>query len=328
MRREETPQLEAAGQDSFLDVTTNIVGILIILVMVVGMRAKNLPAPNAAEREKSRGKVEALEKEAGKVEYEVRRAQQQLETLELETEERSAEREVLATLMVAAEKDLADLRSQLDAAAQEEFDLKRQIGESERELERSKKEVASLDAEKPPTEKVNHYPTPLSRTVLGKEIHFQLKDGRVAYVPIEEFGEDVRASMRDAVSGARSMADKVGVVGPRNGFEFHYTMAIGVDQARGLVRVQTRQWQLVPVGIQQGAPIDRALSAQSEFRLTLARHNPLDTSVTLWTYPESFADYRRVKEELYRLGYATAGRPLPNGVLIGGSDRGSKSSAQ
>jgi hypothetical protein len=117
-------------------------------------------------------------------------------------------------------------------------------------------------------------------------------------------------------------------VGPRNGFEFHYTMAIGVDQARGLVRVQTRQWQLVPVGIQQGDPIDRALSAQSEFRSTLARHNPLDTSVTLWTYPESFADYRRVKEELYRLGYATAGRPLPNGVLIGGSDRGSKSSAQ
>ena len=37
-----------AGQDSFLDVITNIVGILIILVMVVGGRVKQVvlgPAP-------------------------------------------------------------------------------------------------------------------------------------------------------------------------------------------------------------------------------------------------------------------------------------------
>ena len=35
-----------------------------------------------------------------------------------------------------------------------------------------------------------------------------------------------------------------------------------------------------------------------------------------------------LKEELHNMGYATAGRPLPNGVLIGGSDHGTKSSAQ
>ena len=32
-----------AGQDSFLDIVSNIVGILIILVMVAAVRAKGLP---------------------------------------------------------------------------------------------------------------------------------------------------------------------------------------------------------------------------------------------------------------------------------------------
>ena len=41
MRRDENSNIEHAGQDSFLDVTTNIVGVLIILVMVVGMRTKS-----------------------------------------------------------------------------------------------------------------------------------------------------------------------------------------------------------------------------------------------------------------------------------------------
>ena len=41
MRRTRRPQTEAPGQDSFLDVVANLVGILIILVMVVGARAKD-----------------------------------------------------------------------------------------------------------------------------------------------------------------------------------------------------------------------------------------------------------------------------------------------
>jgi hypothetical protein len=50
-------------------------------------------------------------------------------------------------------------------------------------------------------------------------------------------------------------------------------------------------------------------------------------TLRIWTYPDSFAEYGKLKEELHRLGYATAGRPLPKGVLIGGSDHGTKSSA-
>jgi hypothetical protein len=41
MQRDEDDADQMIGQDSFLDVVTNIVGILILLVMVVGMRASH-----------------------------------------------------------------------------------------------------------------------------------------------------------------------------------------------------------------------------------------------------------------------------------------------
>ena len=41
IRRRES-RIEAGGQDSFLDIVTNIVGILIILVMVIGARVQTI----------------------------------------------------------------------------------------------------------------------------------------------------------------------------------------------------------------------------------------------------------------------------------------------
>ena len=39
-KRTSTDPTEAMGTDSFLDIVANLVGILIILVMVIGVRAK------------------------------------------------------------------------------------------------------------------------------------------------------------------------------------------------------------------------------------------------------------------------------------------------
>ena len=43
MSRTRNHESESAGGDSFLDIVSNIVGILIILVMVAGARVKNYP---------------------------------------------------------------------------------------------------------------------------------------------------------------------------------------------------------------------------------------------------------------------------------------------
>lgn len=325
MSREETNHLEHAGQDSFLDVTTNIVGILIILVMVVGMRAQNpivqASVPTTAE-------LESLNKQAANIEYDVRRMGAEIASIDDEAETKNKVRESLATMIAAAQKDLDDQRANLDSNKQEDFDLRRQVDESHAAVDRDEAELKDLESQKAPVFEVRHYPTPISRMVSGHEFHLQLLGGRVSYVPIDDFIEDVRADMRGSGIDFSHIEDKVGVVGPRNGFEFRYTMAVITDRGRGVVGLRAKEFQVVPVGVQDGETIQRALEPNSEFHRELARHSPQDTVVTMWTYPDSFDTYRQLKEELHRLGFATAGRPLPMGVLIGGSDHGTKSSAQ
>ncbi len=117
---------------------------------------------------------------------------------------------------------------------------------------------------------------------------------------MDEFIDDVRNDMRSSGVNFSTISDKVGVVGPRNGFEFRYTMDVVTDRGRGIVGLRAKEFQLVPVGVQLGETIEQALSRKSEFRNALAAHSPRDTTVTLWTYPDSFEAYRQMKEELTR----------------------------
>ena len=325
MRRDDS-QIESAGQDSFLDVTTNIVGILIILVIVVAMRAQN-PIVSQASIAADEDKLKELGHNAAQVEYDARRLGAQVEEVNREIDAKSEEREALATMIAAAEKAIGDRRAKFDSSDQEDFDIRRQLNEGRAEIDRDAREIESLKSQPRAVQEVRHYPTPISHTVLGHEVHFQLLGGRISYVPIDEFIDDVRADMRGGGTDLAHITDRVGVVGPRNGFEFRYTMDVVMQQGRGVVGVRAKEFQVVPVSI-GGETIEQALGQRSDFRTAMALHSPRDTTVTLWTYPDSFETYRVLKEELHRLGYATAGRPLPKGVLIGGSDHGTKSSAQ
>jgi hypothetical protein len=92
--------------------------------------------------------------------------------------------------------------------------------------------------------------------------------------------------------------------------------------------IRLYECQFLPISPQIGEPAEMALAANSEFREHIAAANPKTTTITLWSYPDSFGLYRRLKEELYRLGFAVAGRPQPNDQPIGGSPHGSKSVAE
>ena len=91
---------------------------------------------------------------------------------------------------------------------------------------------------------------------------------------------------------------------------------------------ELERWTLIPTDRRLGEPVDEALATGSRFREVLAAYPPDGTTVTVWTYEDSFAEFRRLKESLYRLGYSTAGRPLPANHPIGGSPDGTKSAAQ
>jgi hypothetical protein len=323
---EHTEAHESAGTDSFLDVTTNIVGILIILVMVVGVRAQN-PIVEPAPAIESDEKITALSRQAAGVEYEVRRLGEQTEAVEREIKTRSIERQALATMIAAAEKQIEDERARLDSSKQADFDLRRQLEEGRAMAAKAEGDLESLKGIKAPVQEVKHYPTPISRMVRGHEIHFQLTEGRITYIPFDEFFDDIRTDMRRSGRDLISGDDRVGVVGPRNGFELHYTVSAITERGR-IVGFGTNQFVIVPVGIEMGEPLGTALDRKSEFHSVLAHHSPRETTVTLWTYSDSFTESRRIQEELQKLGYATASRPLAKGMPIGGNPHGSKSAAQ
>ena len=88
------------------------------------------------------------------------------------------------------------------------------------------------------------------------------------------------------------------------------------------------EWTLIPTTAQLGEPIDAALAEGSEFRRALADLDRKRTTITVWTYPDSFGAFCRLKKELFQQGFAVAGRPLPDGHPIGGSPEGSRSAAQ
>jgi hypothetical protein len=121
-------------------------------------------------------------------------------------------------------------------------------------------------------------------------------------------------------------AEIVDTLGPIGGFRMRYAVQRR-HTARG-TSLQLAYLELQPESRGLGEPLEAALAPDSRFREKLAMVSPRQYTITVWTYPDSFAEFRKLKKELYEMGYPVAGRPLPEGMLISASPHGSRSSAQ
>ena len=331
MRRVAVREDADPAQDSFLDVVTNIVGILIILVMVIGARVQSLslsseavasPAMTATVEE-----LTSLVQEATSVEHELAELETQMATLAAAANGASMGRmqlaEALAALKVEREVRRAAVDEETALSAQQRAEiatLKEAIADAEEEA----KTLAFDEAE---TEEILAYPTPIGRTVNGDEMHFQLQGGNIAYIPLQELFGMARNRAQRHTGSISQLTNHIESVGPTQGFALDYVIETQVDRARGQILVRSREWVVRPQQRSLGEPLEVAMVEGSAFRRKLSRITPA-TTVTLWCYPDSFEAFREVRAELYRLGIAAAGRPLPDGAPIGGSADGTKSVAQ
>ncbi len=337
MKRHRDDESGLPGQDSFLDIVANIVGILIILVMVVGVRALHAPAeapelsigarPTVDEMSDVMQRAVALQTDIQDLNFQTAAVQQSVA-------QRSYERDSMSALVAAIQQEIAERRADLDANAQVDFDLRVAQSNANAELDRLMKEQFAVESTQN-VEKIESLPTPLSKTVNGREIHYQLRGGRVAWIPMDDL---IEAFQNDARRQAQRLAQRrtlTETIGPLGGFRLRYELervdipAGGPGQyGRIASLVRMTQWRLMPEVDALGETMDQALAEGSKFHLALAGANPNQTTVTIWTYEDSFDDFRTLKKELFALGFATAGRPLPMDILIGGSPDGAKSSAQ
>jgi len=333
-------QDETPGHDSFLDIVANIVGILIILVLVVGVRVKNAPvtlaippAPDetpqqAAELERHAATEAALRKDVLAAHGEIRRLARQAGAY-------AGARNAMATMVAAAEAEIDARRAKLGDEARREFDLKRRLAESQVRLAAIEQQRAQVETAREAPVVIENHPTPISRTVDGDEAHFQLLAGRIAWVPLPRLVDELKARAKRQTGRLQFDSEFTETIGPVDGFRLRYTLVrkqitaeMAVDLGYGGYVVSLARFDLLPLSSELGEPVGAALAAGSEFRRRLAGLRPGRTTVTVWVYPESFAALRRVRDELYRLGFTVAARPLVEGDLIGGSPEGTKSAAQ
>ena len=326
-----------SGQDSFLDIVANLVGILIILVMVIGVRAKEAlveAAITTSTTEVAEADVETPVSVAGQVQSDIHAIQSKLEEVQTEAKIQTTYRHQLATLISAAKYQLDKTQNELDANSRQRLQMVQEFSQAQRQLQDLALAESALQRRADEPVPLEHLPTPLAKTVFGKEVHFQLKRGRIVYVPLNEFVEQLSNEWQQKVWKLKETDEVVEMAGPIQGFRMQYGIAkttAAVNTSAGLQRrevVHVSGFVLHPVREDLGQTTDAALEPDSSFRQALASYDPQRTTVTLWTYPDSYDEFRTVRAELYRLGFTSAGRPLPEGYPIGGSPNGSQSAAQ
>ncbi len=340
MSRHNRQEEASADHDSFLDIVANIVGILIILVVLVGVRAKHAPVSASIAAPSSQASTSEVRDDLAieqRIQADILELNRQGQRMVEEAVLRDRQRNDLAVQVSAAEQQVKSRRERLDAKARADYDLRRRLAEQQTELKETIRQSILAQGEisdAKPTD-LEHHPTPISHTVHGKEIHIQLRDSRVVVVPfdklVEQFkGEFERKAYR--LQHQRELTDKLG---PIDGFRLRYTIeridvTPEIYQQTGRMGsiVRLRRVEFLPSHNRLGETLDEALAEGSQFRRTLSRYRPDRTTVTLWTYPDGFDDFQKLKKLLYQMGFKTAARPLPFDVPISASPDGSRSAAQ
>ena len=339
--------------DSFLDVVANVVGIIIRLILVVWVGARSythLVDKGPAELEPAAAIVEV--KETDEPVYHVMQEEHRqvkrleadlLQELRLVQHERDIRRDMEPVEKESAEniEKLRQAEAQVrDAAAKEASGLQQAAMTTEEIQARCKRlseQIKNLQLQ-PVTHRVLHYRTPVSKAVQGDEFHFELREGRVAFVDIFGLLAEFSARREEIERSLQSNWQTTGRLGPIGAFQMLYT----AERERGLIdslggdkpgtvhgfHYGMKNWQIRPAALDRGESLQEALRPGSAFREIADRLDADQSAVTFWVYPDSFAAFRQLRDYLYKREITVAARPLPPNLPIAGSMSGTASRGQ
>lgn len=336
MKRAEIEADQMPGQDSFLDVITNIVGILILLVLVVGLRTSHSVRGETdellADQAHSEQEFQQAYRNALNTQRDVRNLVGRVGNAHLETQFRESERAWLGTAIVEAEKEIEARRQKLSTNDQRDFDLRHKIALAQAKLDDLTREQVALISRGPPTESLECQPTPVSQAVTGKEIHVLLSEDHLVVVPFDSLMEQMKSDAQANVWRLRTQDQMQRTIGPISGFRLKYYFVkeglVGRNAAGDYMAGQAYKFShchMLPEVSPPGEPAADALAANSEFVQQLQQHRPEGTTITIWTYPGNYERLREMKRIIRQMGFAIAVRPLPPGMPIGASRHGSNS---
>jgi hypothetical protein len=333
---------EAFGQDSFLDILTNVVGIIILLVLMVGLRASHeARGVSDAERQAaavtpaSEHELQAACSTAMTAERDVHDLMTQAVNVHGETMFRDRERAFLTTFVTGYEQELNSRRAKLSVEEQRDFDLRRQLADAQQTLDNLTRERVALVSQPAPVEVIENEPTPLARPSTGKELSLKLAEGHIAIIPVDELLKEAGKDMERNMWRLKDRNDFVQTIGPIGNFRLRYRVAKqsvsrpreqGIEE-RGTVALMDR-FEFLPMASTLGEPVDQALLPGSEVWQQLKAMPPDTTIVKMAVYPDSISECHRLKQAFSRAGYATAEYPMEQNGRLLGSPYGIKAYAQ
>ena len=325
------------GQDAFLDIIANLVGILIILIVIVGASASQAAKSSVAVDPEVESKIQQASYEAKRQSIALKKITIDNESLEQMIDQ---EQEIARQLTDVRHQRLVELetvrreieKQTLQLAAEDRQRLEQDAGQRKlrQRLQSLNASISAVEhlqtgVEKE-TEVIRHYPNPIAKTVFAQEVHFCLSDGKLTWVPLDELVDMMKRHWQ-LVADNKAFQQTRQTIGPIGNYRLQYDLySTGTGRNR---RVQFRQFSLFPVSRLVGENVAEALSnSRSDWATRLDGHPPSATTVSIWVYPDSYIQHAEVKKWLHEKGFKMASWPLEHGKLISGAPDGFRTTAQ
>ena len=174
----------------------------------------------------------------------------------------------------------------------------------------------------------------MAKTVFGRELHVMMRGGKVAVIPWDRLVDTLKSEARRSAERNSQKDRFVNQLGPIDGF----LMTYGLKSQSGIMSngsttklartVELEKFELDPTSDVVYESVAETMGKGGRLRFELASSVAQHTTVTVWVYPDSFNEFRTLKEKLFVDGFLCAARPLPFNVRIGASPRGSASTSQ
>ncbi len=325
----------AIGEDAFLDTIANLVGLLIILVVIVGSRSY-ATAKTALENELKQ-KVDQLESPVAKtsgLDQDLQKQAEELRHYDLEVVYRDSERMAIMDRVTIAEKLVEEELENIDQTVKDRIETEQELSVLERQLANLLQQTGDIRSVEKHTTVLQHLPTPMAKTVFGRELHVMMRGNRVAVIPWERLIDTLKVEARRSAERNSQKDRFVNKLGPIDGFLMTYGLKsqsgiMSNGSAARLARtIELEKFELEPTAEVLHETVPESLGTAGRLRFELASCVSQHTTVTVWVYPDSFNEFRVLKERLFAEGFLCAARPLPSHVRIGASPRGSASTAQ
>ncbi len=330
MRRAvENEEDDIPGGDSFLDIVANIVGILVLLVVVVGVRAgRVIFTPEAVVAEQAESTV-ALQTKLGEI---VRQAHaEQSEISELvgkvattldEVDRRNAMRESAVLYNTKLRAELDEARTSLNEGDQRSLETHNAIAQAQLRLDRLTREQVALSSvePEPDAEIVEVAPTPIVNGKAEELISFRLQKGRLVYVPLNELAEDLSKGIHipTLIDPAKPVVTRE-TIGPIEGFVGEAEIGWSIRSVGGRVGPlpvvnMLRLREVTPL---RGEDPEQAFSAGGYVSSRIELLDPKFVVIQLYIYADSFDSSAAIVNRFRERGFRVAQFLKTDGSPIG-----------